>query len=54
MQPVMRHSERVKRAPDFFGERANVSDSRAREPTILEEASESSDKESVLEQWQRR
>ena len=38
MQPVLRRSERAKRAPDFYGERANVSDSQAREPTTLEEA----------------
>ena len=49
VQPVLGHSERAKRAPDFYGERANVSDSRAREPTTLEEASESSDKEQWFE-----
>ena len=49
VQPVLRRSERVKRAPDFYGERANVSDSRAREPTTLEEALENSDKEKWFE-----
>ena len=49
VQPVLRRSERAKRAPDFYGERANVSDSRAREPTTLEEALESSDKEKWFE-----
>ena len=49
VQPVLRCSERAKRAPDFYGERANVSDSRTREPTTLEEASESSDKEKWFE-----
>ena len=49
VQPVLRRSERAKRAPDFYGERANVSDSQARESTILEEASESSDKEKCFE-----
>ena len=49
VQPVLRLSERAKRAPNFYRERANVSDSRAREPTTLEEALESSDKENRFE-----
>ena len=49
MQLVLRRSERAKRAPDFYGERANVSDSLAREPTTLEEASQSLDKEKWFE-----
>ena len=49
VQSVLRHSERAKRAPDFYGERANASDSGARDPTTLEEALRSSDKEKWFE-----
>ena len=48
-QPVMRRSERTARAPVFYGERANVSDSLAKEPTILEEVLKSSNNEKWFE-----
>ena len=48
-QPVMRRSERTTRAPVFYGERANVSDSLAKEPTTLEEVLKSSNNEKWIE-----
>ncbi len=52
VQPVLRRSERAKQTPEFYGERASISDSQAREPTTpttLDEALESSDKEKWVE-----
>ena len=48
-QPVMRRSERTTRAPVFYGERANVSDSLAKEPTTFEEVLKSSNNEKWFE-----
>ena len=47
-QPVMRRSERT-RTPVFYGERANVSDSLAKEPTTLEEGLKSYNNEKWFE-----
>ena len=52
VQSVLRRSERTKRTPEFYGERVNVSDSRAGKPATpntLEEVLVSSDKEKWLE-----
>lgn len=37
-EPVLRRSQRVKRAPDFYGVRVNVANSQLKEPTTLEKA----------------
>lgn len=48
-QQVVRRSERIKRAPDYFGERVNVINDRPSEPATLKEVYASPDKEKWFE-----